>query len=323
MGGTDTLISIENVRGSDFDDFILGSDDLGVRQFLAGDAGNDFIDGGAGVDLASYSGNALSLGGITAFVENGSGTVQDKMGGTDTLVNIEGIRGTHAADNLSGGAGDQWFQGRGSSDTINGGSGGESLGDWVSYSGDPTGVFVNLSGNAVTVNSVTVAANSAVDGWNGPSGLLALGGTDSLTNIENAEGSSYNDVLVGNASDNTLMGRGGNDTLLQTVGADTLDGGSGTDTLSFAQTGVSYGVAAGVTVSFLTGLSDLNNQAAGANSLIISIETVIGTAGNDVFTGGDPTHARDGQGNNITETFRGNGGNDTITGGDGGAPLIE
>jgi Ca2+-binding RTX toxin-like protein len=66
MGGTDALISIEDVRGSDFNDYIRGSDDTSVRQFLTGGLGSDTIDGGLGIDIASYGYLTLTQGGITA-----------------------------------------------------------------------------------------------------------------------------------------------------------------------------------------------------------------------------------------------------------------
>ncbi len=235
MGGTDTLINIEDVRGSDFNDYIRGSDDVNVRQVLQGDAGNDTIDGGAGIDFATYAGVPLVLGGINAFIENGSGTVNDKLGGTDTLINIEGLAGTHSNDILSGGLGDQWFHGNGGSDTIDGGFGN----DWVIYGRDPSGVTINLG------------AGTATDGWNGLGGLLALGGTDTLISIENAEGSDYADTITGSSGANELRGRAGNDTLNGGAGNDTLDGGAGNDTLdggAGADTAVYSGARANYTI---------------------------------------------------------------------------
>lgn len=224
MGGTDTLIRIENVRGSDFADYIRGADDLGTRQFFSGDGGNDTIDGGAGIDFANYSDVALIAGGLNAFIENGAGSVDDRKGGTDTLTNIEGLAGSHSGDTLTGGSGDQWFRGNGAADYINGGNGN----DWVLYSNDPAGVAINLD------------TDIAADGWNGAGGLLALGGTDTLISIENAEASEFNDTIDGSAEANELRGRSGNDilnggagddTLVGDAGNDTLDGGAGTDSL--------------------------------------------------------------------------------------------
>jgi Ca2+-binding RTX toxin-like protein len=227
MGGTDMLISMENVRGSDFNDYIRGSDDLNTRQFFQGDAGNDTIDGGAGIDFANYQSNALALGGISATIENGSGTVIDGKSGTDTLTNIEGLAGTNSNDALSGGLGDQWFLGNGGSDTLNGGAGS----DWVLYSNSPSGVSIDL------------AAGTASDGWNGAGGLLTLGGTDTLIAMENAEGSGNNDTITGSSGNNVLNGGAGIDTVSygtafrqsllsgSALSSATLTGPDGSDTL--------------------------------------------------------------------------------------------
>jgi Ca2+-binding RTX toxin-like protein len=69
--------------------------------------------------------------------------------------------------------------------------------DWVSYGQSPTGVTIDL-------------------GANGP-----------VKNVENLEGSNFNDRLSGDQSDNVIIGRGGNDTLIGNAGNDILKGGSG------------------------------------------------------------------------------------------------
>ena len=214
MGGTDTLANFEGARGSDFNDHLRGSDSA-TDEFFNGDAGSDTIDGGGGTDYAVYSSVALTLGGINAVLANGSATVNDKQGGTDTLLNIEGLSGTNSNDTLTGGAGDQVFRGNGGNDLIDGGAGSDS----VSYLGDPSGVTVNL------------ATGQATDGWNGPGGLFTLGGTDTLTNIENVDGSNFNDTITGNSGDNILRGRGGNDT---------IDGGAGADVARFSGNATQY-----------------------------------------------------------------------------------
>jgi Ca2+-binding RTX toxin-like protein len=48
FGGTDTLISIENITGSSFNDVLIGNNEANVLQ---GGEGNDTLDGGAGNDL--------------------------------------------------------------------------------------------------------------------------------------------------------------------------------------------------------------------------------------------------------------------------------
>ena len=229
-GSTDQLFNIQDIEGSDFDDYIRGSDNAASVQRLQGGAGNDTIDGGAGVDYASYSRNAPALGGVSAFIANGSGTVSDGFGTTDTLINIEGLEGSSSGDTLSGGTGTQWFRGRGGSDLIDGGADA----DWVSYLSDPSSVIVNLGASALDVGGgITVVGGTARDGWGGPGGILGLGGTDVLSNIENAEGSSSNDTLVGSIGANDLRGSGGADYINGGEGIDTLRGGTGNDIFVF------------------------------------------------------------------------------------------
>ncbi|MDH4478602.1 MAG: DUF4347 domain-containing protein [Rhodoferax sp.] len=309
MGGKDTLVSIEHVRGSDFNDYIRGSDDTSVRQFLTGGFGSDTIDGGLGIDIASYGYLTLTQGGITASLVPGTDgvlRVLDKNGGVDTLVNIEGLSGSNSADSLTGSSGNDYLRGQGGSDTLDGGTGS----DWAIYTADPTSVTINLQ------------TGQATDGWNGASGVLALGGTDTLRNIENAEGSDFNDTIIGSAGANQLVGRSGsdalfgadgNDSLLGGEGRDTLDGGLGDDTLdggTIADTLnlddlniATYSTANGaVAVSLEAGTS----SGAAGNDVLRNINMVIGTGSGDTLTGSNRTE--------FAEFFEGGAGNDTIDG---------
>jgi len=105
-GFVDTLLSIENVTGSEFADVIAGDaganlldggdgeDDLigrGGNDTLDGGAGNDTLDGGAGIDTAVYAGVRSNF---TVTKTTNGYTVADKTGseGTDTLTNIERLK---------------------------------------------------------------------------------------------------------------------------------------------------------------------------------------------------------------------------------------
>ena len=283
MGGVDTLVNIENAQGSDFDDYFRGSDDTAVRQYFNGDGGNDTIDGGAGIDIASYGDSPLDSGGITAsLVADSSGAilVADGKGGMDTLINIEGLSGSNSADSLTGGLGDDWLRGQGGSDTLDGGDGS----DWAFYSVDPSRVTINLQ------------TGLATDGWNGANGLLALGGTDTLKNIENAEGSDFNDSITGSDASNRLLGRSGNDTLVGGGGHDTLDGGAGDDSLDGGEgddtlvggAGNDYLKGDSGNDSLMGGDGDDTVTAAGGNATVdggAGIDTWLGDAGQGNLVG--------------------------------------
>lgn len=213
FGGTDTLVSVEWARGGSSNDTLIGG--ANALERFTGNAGNDLIDGGSmtGVNYASF---VLGTSGANASIANGVGTASnDGQGGTDTLMNINGLWGSNFADTLSGGAGDQWFIGEGGNDLINGGADT----DTVSYMADPNGVTVNL------------ALGTATDGWGG---IWGLQGTDTLTSIENVEGSSFNDTLTGDANANVLNGGGG---------MDVMAGGAGADVFRFGPSAIDNTVA--------------------------------------------------------------------------------
>jgi Ca2+-binding RTX toxin-like protein len=204
--GTDTLISIENLIGSNYADTLTG--DSG-NNIILGYSGDDTIYGGDGDDTL-YSGDGGGNVLYDSASEDGSGAGNDRLyggAGNDTL------NGGNGNDTLNGGAGN---------DTLNGGGGT----DTADYSGATGGVTVNL----------TIAAAQAVGGGQG---------SDTLTSIENLTGSSHSDTLTGNTGSNTISsGGGGADTLSGGAGNDTfnfagdllstdkIDGGSGTDTVN-------------------------------------------------------------------------------------------
>ena len=85
--GADTLVGIENLTGSFFDDLLAGDSGDNV---LTGGGGNDTIDGGAGDDTASYGGPrsaySITTAGLVTTVTNlASGSSE----GIDTLTHVE------------------------------------------------------------------------------------------------------------------------------------------------------------------------------------------------------------------------------------------
>lgn len=286
--GTDTLISIENLEGSAFDDRLFGNADDNLilgrggddaiygragADLLFGGAGNDVLDGGADNDrlegdggndtLAGGSGNDILDGGAGSdtvdYWSAGTGLVVDLSAsganatgeGTDTLIGIENLLGSRFADLLSGNSdtnvvlawdGDDIVRGLGGSDllfgeagndTLDGGSdndrleGGEGNDILMGGSGDDT---LNGGAGRDTVDYWTATQRVIVD--LAGSGTNALGeGTDTLFDIENLEGSRFDDRLWGTAGTNLILGRSGDDALFGRAGADVLFGGSGHDTI--------------------------------------------------------------------------------------------
>ena len=261
--GTDTLISIEAIVGSNFNDTLIGSDAQTsvVNEQFSGLAGNDLIDGQGGIDRLYYR-NAPS----SVTVNLITGTASDGFGGTDTLLNIENIQGSNFNDSLTGNAQNNMFWGEGGNDLIDGQGGF----DMVSYWDDTAGVIVNLT------------TGTASDGF---------GGTDTLLSIENVTGSSYNDIVIGDAGDNLFSAIGGNDL---------IDGLSGIDTVAY------WDDPAGVTVNLTTGTA---SDGFGGTDTLISIENIIGSVFNDNLTG--DVHGNLIQGGSGNDSFDGGSGTDT------------
>lgn len=207
--------------------------------------------------------------------------------GNDTLIGGAGI------DFLNGGQGADVLDGRGGINTA-------IYANDLSLNGDnKTGIFVNL------------ATGTARDGY---------GTIDTLANIQNIEGSHYDDELIGNDSDNfldagqgndRLLGGAGNDVLLAGPGADYIDGGSenldgdqGGDTVSYLDSNAPVYVNLsnkdistlsslfGTTTPLLLAHRGIGGDAEGDQ--IFNIENLHGSLYNDVLIAGDKGGTVDG-----------------------------
>jgi Ca2+-binding RTX toxin-like protein len=165
----DTLIAIEDVVGSAFDDVIQGGnghnlllggdgDDAlsgrGGNDILVGGAGADILDGGGGSDLADYQESAA---GVTIDLAGGTGSGGDAEG--DILFNIKDVAGSDFDDlltgnknenELSGGAGDDVLVGGAGNDVLDGGPGNDIL-----KGGTGQDTFVFESGTGTDSDSIT------------------------------------------------------------------------------------------------------------------------------------------------------------------------
>jgi Ca2+-binding RTX toxin-like protein len=117
------------------------------------------------------------------------------------------LSGGIGRDLLLGGPVDDSLDGGADADVMSGGAGR----DWADYGSRVAGVRVTID-------------NVADDGRPGE-------GDDVRTDVENVQGGSAADVLVGSAADNKFDGGPGSDTLTGGVGADLLYGSSGNDVI--------------------------------------------------------------------------------------------
>ena len=238
--GSDALFGFngnDRLVGGNGDDFLYGGE--GIDRLIGG-RGADFLDGGDGAkDHALYHN---SDAGVTVDLLAGTGFGGHAEG--DTLVNIERITGSAFNDILGGDENDNVLNGRDGDDLIDGGVGNDTLnggnGDDVLSGGDGRdnlfgGAGADLldggEGDKDRANYRHSEEGVTVDLASGTgSGGDAEG--DILFNIEQIQGSEFNDTLVGDDADNRLIGRDGDDLLSGGNGKDALVGGNGNDTLA-------------------------------------------------------------------------------------------
>jgi Ca2+-binding RTX toxin-like protein len=315
MGGTDTLVSIENFLGSAYNDFARGDSGANVLagfaghdfmrgmdgadtlkggnddDYLDGGQGDDILDGGVGWDRAAYSPSALA--GVTVNL-NIVGVAQATGQGNDTLIGIEHVSGTRFNDVLTGDGGDNWIwggsdgsgvtgndilSGGGGNDLIQVGTGNHNL------NGGTGSDTLSLHGNGTDITAAGVTVSLLLQGM----AQATEQGSMTLNGFENISASLFDDFLTGDNADNLLAGD---------VGSDSISGGDGNDTL--------YG----------DGRVIVDHHGTGGSGPIVTYTDVAElpfpeASGNDALNGG--------KGDDI---LLGGGGDDVLTGGKGNDTFI-
>ncbi len=245
--------------------FAIGDLTKTITVLVAGDTVFEQNETFAVTLSGATAGLTLTTATATATIVNDDINVINGTAGDDNMV------GTTASDQILGLAGNDTLVGNGGVDFLNGGAGF----DTVNYASRASGVNVDLG------------AYSAGSGnsWDGTSMNI-------LTSIENVVGSSFGDLLTGDANDNTFQGIGG---------LDYINGGAGLDTVSYVANSVGVKVNLGA-----YGTGSGNSWDGTSMNILTSIENIVGSSIGDTLTG----DAND-------NTFQGNGGLDYINGGAG------
>ena len=346
--GKDSLSDIENATGGSSDDLIIGDSHNNVllgadgSDTLRGGGGNDRLLGGAGDDDFSGGSGDDSLDGgggsdtgdysaETSPISADLGANNAGGAGSDTLLNIENLKGGAAGDILHGDDGDNVIEGGGGNDFIGASAGNDIVsggeGDDVIGLGDGSNIIGGGPGND-TLDGRTSQTSLNIDLAAG----TAYGGVQSLLQeLENVVAGPGDDFLAGDdranqlsggAGKDTIQGLGGGDRLDGGAGDDSLDGGAGNDTLRGGGGGDSLaggggndiidGGAGSDTGDYTSSTNDITaslatNRATGdGRDTLIALENLAGGDGNDQLTG-----------DAAANTIAGGGGNDRLLGGDG------
>lgn len=307
----DTLINIENLVGSAFDDQLAGN---ALSNHIWFGDGDDTGDGGNGDDvLEGEDGEDALFGG----------------GGADTLY------GGSNDDYLNGGSGDDILEGGTGSDLMNGTSGN----DTVSYAGAASSIALTLWNGQGQVGDAAGDVLNSIENIIGSdfgdtifgsfiANHISFGAGDDVGNGgynndimlgEDGEdilyGDAGDDIIRGGADDDGLHGRAGNDLVEGGAGADRMYGFTGRDTLSYASStsGVdaalyrATGIGGDAQGDTFYGFEDLEGSA--------HSDTLAGDAGDNSLELGAGDDFGDGRWGN--DTLNGEGGSDTLTGGPG------
>ncbi|MEL7028297.1 MAG: hypothetical protein AAGL49_03610, partial [Pseudomonadota bacterium] len=220
---------IQHLVGSENDDDLTGDDQDNIIQ---GRGGIDFLDGGAGFDIVSYSdvgldddGNVLNPDAdgtsgliiVDYFASGGQFDTTETDWFVDTQIGFEGVEGTLYDDDIDLGSsnsshvvlgidGNDILTTGNGADTIEGGDGDDTI-----DGGD---------------------GRDSIDGGSGEDVIDGGGGSDVIdggTRADDIDGGSGSDEIYGGNGADTILGNSGNDTIYGEGTGDLIDGGGGAD----------------------------------------------------------------------------------------------
>ncbi|WP_166218951.1 beta strand repeat-containing protein [Pseudomonas atagonensis] len=228
-----------------------------LDNVITGGSGGDILSGGDGADtfiggdgIDTVSYDDAGVGGVVINLKTGQHT---SIARGDTFQSIEKFVGSRSDDTFIG------------NDQANNFDGGNGL-DTVSFAFESSAITLDLT-----------------------KPLTGTAAGDTYTNIENWEGTAFNDTLIGGAGTETFIGG---------KGADYIDGGAGTSDAAWYT-----GSSAAVQVDLLANTA---NGGDATGDVLVNIEGLHGSAFNDTLTG-----------NATWNQIYGGEGNDLVYGGDG------
>jgi Ca2+-binding RTX toxin-like protein len=325
-----------DIQGTDLNDSVLGSE---RSDGFIPEQGDDTFNGAGGEDRVRYDRNGVDNLSVDLSAGTATGT-WDGNAFTDTLINVEEVRGTRDGDDvLIGDDNENRLRGYGGDDSIVGGLGRDrlyggdgndtldaSLGDettegWGDYVRPGLGTDTIIGNEAlyddgdgidISYSDVSGVGGLTFDVAGDGSGTVVSGNAgqvnDTFTFTHYFTGSMDADVFNGDTSSNSRgwIGLGG---------ADTIIAGAGWDNLLYQDDRWEGGTAA-ILVNFTGEGAGTVVDGFGDTDVFSGIEQVEGTIYDDVMNGGSGEETL--RGEEGDDTLNGGGGNDDLRGGDGG-----
>lgn len=172
----DTYSNIQNMRGSGFNDTLIGNSG---NNFMRGGGGADWLQGGTGTDTADYNG---ATAGVIADLGNSSNNTGEAAG--DTYSSIENVRGTAFADVLRGNSGNNVLTGLQGADRFVFSNGADTVADFDQGGGS----FNHAEGDTIDLGTSQIFSFAELQPHISQAGLntfidLGSGNTITLTNV--------------------------------------------------------------------------------------------------------------------------------------------
>lgn len=351
----DTFISIEQVLGTNFADYISGSganltmrggngnDTMvnslgpmaGVTTFLFGENGEDTLVGGLGIDIMDGGADEntvsylLAAEGLTISLANPGQNTGWARG--DSYVRLSNVIGSDFNDTIYGNNGDRGpgltllnqLQGQSGDDVIYGGSAYNVLIGGVGRDQLHAGGTGNLIDYETAKTGLTASlANPGINTGDAEGDVyFRIAGSDL-----DLAGSPFRDTLFGDAGNNNLIGDpdmtdpnygpGQADSLFGAEGNDTLDGGGAGDALNGGSGMDAASYNSAVSVGVRASLGNPgSNTGDAAGDTYAEVENLIGSRFNDVLEGDNAANSLFGQLGD--DQLFGLGGDDILVGSEG------
>lgn len=320
---SDTIVNVEMVEGTAFNDSIVGNNKTNILDGGAGDdvidadsgddyvkgsSGNDIVEGGAGTDTLSYahSDYAVSIDFADSSQQNTG------VNGLDTITGFEDLIGSVFGDTLNGDSNENEIYGGLGSDVINGQAGDDTIYGDEAFTGN-NDLIAELYSNA---GATGVEGDDIINGGDGEDIIYGNGGNDTINGGNDADslyGDTGVDTIHGDAGDDFIDGGDGNDFLYGDSGADNMRGRDGDDNMWGGDDNDRLRGDDGDDILY----GELgNDELEGDNGS----DTLYGGDGNDTLKGladNDTLYGGDG-----VDTLKGGSGDDYLDGGDGADELF-